>query len=470
MKIQMRLSFKIFISFLMSVTMHFYAYRGFLKYVHTMETLRLNELATLLGREYLTDGGWEKMRNNISQWWYILQLFHPPPHPDMLPHERPGSLPPAPPAGPPHPPIWIEGRLTLFDAQRQPVVGPALSAEGHTLKEIKADESIVGWLGLRKEDRLSQPLDLAFIRQQSNAIYTIGVLILLLASAITFFLSRHLLLPIQQLARGTRALTSLRFGTRINVQTGDELGQLSTDFNIMSKNLERYEQMRKQWISDISHELRTPLSILQGEIEAIQDGVREADQQVLDSLHSEVLYLARVVADLHDLSMADTGTFRLNKQPVNPFTILAETLNRFRSRFVQEQIVAQEDFATHQEISIQADPIRLEQLFSNLFENVLRYVDKPAALTIKQNHNSTDLELYFEDSGPGVPDYALECLFDRLYRVDSARTRGHGGSGLGLAICKAIVEAHDGRIMASNVPSGGLRIQIVFPLNIRAMQ
>jgi len=486
---KMKLSYKFFMAFLLTfvaltilmiATMEFYAYREFSKYVRTMEMLRLDEIAAVLCQEYRANRGWEQLKNNTLRWQYLLLPLHlqfdikgPPIPPDLLLF-KPALPPPGKKEGrpvndgsgkgPPYPPFIIEHRLTLFDAQRQPVAGPAVSTEDLTLKEIKIDENIVGWLGLKREERLSHPLNLAFIRQQSNTFYTIGAIMLLLASVVAFFMSRHLLAPIQQLAAGTKALSSLRFNTRIDVQTGDELGQLASDFNIMSKTLERYERMQKQWISDISHELRTPLSILQGEIEAIQDGIREADRQGLESLHSEVQYLNRIVYNLHDLSMADAGTFPLNRQPVNPLKVLIETLNRFRNRFSQEQITVHEDLRTGQEIILQTDPTRMEQLFSNLFENVLRYADKPGIFKIRQVFSKVNLELYFEDSGPGVPAQALEYLFDRLYRVDLSRTRTQGGSGLGLAICKAIVEAHDGKITAYNVSSGGLGIHILIPL------
>jgi two-component system sensor histidine kinase BaeS len=496
MKIQIKLSIKIFISFLltfvvltilMMVTIQFYSYRGFSKYVQKMEMLRLNELATLLAREYQTDRGWEDMRNNIprlntiSESSGLLSPHHfpkPPPPPSSRMEERltlfelnnipkSSGLPsPHHPLKPPPPPSSrMEERLTLFDLQKQPVVGPAISTKGHTLEEIKVEGNVVGWLGLKKEERLSHPLDLAFIKQQSNAVYAIGILMLLLASVVAFFLSRHLLAPIQQLANGTRELTALRFGTKIDMHTGDELGQLVSDFNVMSKALEKYEQMRKRWVSDIAHELRTPLSILQGEIEAIQDGIHEPDQQVLESLHSEVLYLKRIVADMHDLSMADSGIFRLDRESIDCLKVLAETLGRFQNRFTQELITVRYDPGIEKEVVLQTDPTRLEQLFSNLFENVLRYVDKPGALNIWQEINGKGLNIYLEDSGPGVPDHALERLFDRLYRVDVSRARAHGGSGLGLAICRAIVEAHGGEITASNATSGGLRIRITFPLD-----
>ena len=480
----MKLSIKLFISFLltfiiltvlMMATVQFYSHRDFSKYVETTEMLRLDELAALLAQEYQADRGWENIRNDASQWRYLLNFFYPPapgnsvnlpgfppsadsPHHPPPPHSRADS-----PHHPPPPPSFrMATRLTLFDSQKRPVIGPATSPKDHTLKQIEVEGRVVGWLGLKKETHLSHPLDLAFLKRQSKVFYTSGVIMLLLASMVAYFLSQHFLAPVRQLAKGTRDLAALRFGTKIDVKTRDELGQLVSDFNTMSKILERYEQMRKQWISDIAYELRTPLAILQGEIEVLQDGLRIADERALESLHAEVLYLAKIIADMHDLSMADSGTFHLNKEPIYCSKVLTETLDRYENRFTENQIIIRRDLAIEAENILRADPTRLKQLFSNLLENVLRYADKPGVLSIRLEMKDKNLEICFQDSGPGVPPSALERLFDRLYRVDVSRARTQGGSGLGLAISKTIVEAHGGEIAAMNV-SGGLRIRIVLP-------
>ncbi|MCK5202739.1 MAG: PAS domain-containing sensor histidine kinase, partial [Desulfobacterales bacterium] len=107
---------------------------------------------------------------------------------------------------------------------------------------------------------------------------------------------------------------------------------------------------------------------------------------------------------------------------------------------------------------------RLQQLFSNLLENTLRYADSPGTLKIWQERTENRLVLYFEDSGPGVPEEALARLFDRLYRVDKSRSRTRGGSGLGLSICQSIANALGGKIRAANAVSGGLRIEIELPM------
>jgi two-component system sensor histidine kinase BaeS len=222
--------------------------------------------------------------------------------------------------------------------------------------------------------------------------------------------------------------------------------------------------MRQQWISDIAHELRTPLSILLGEIEALKDGLREVNDDTLESLNSEARHLSKIVNDLHELSLADAGTLSIKKERIDPRAILEETLGHFEQSFVENHIAIEKNRTQLPPVFVIGDSGRLKQLFSNLLENTLRYADAPGTLTIGQEMVDNRLLFYFEDSGPGVPEGSLERLFDRLYRVDRSRSRTKGGSGLGLSICKSIISALGGEIRAINGKSGGLRIEIELPL------
>ena len=291
-------------------------------------------------------------------------------------------------------------------------------------------------------------------------LYIVGGGILLLAAVVAFLLSRHLLAPIRKLTAGTQALASRQFDTRIEIESKDELGQLAADFNAMAQTLEDYERMRRQWISDIAHELRTPLSILRGEIEALKDGVREVNRDALDSLYSEAKHLNKIVTDLHELSLADTGALSIQKVPVDAVAVLNKTLGRFKQRFAENQITIENNLENQPPISVIGDADRLQQLFANLLENTLRYADAPGTLKIGQESTENRWVLFFEDSGPGVPAEALDRLFDRLYRLDRSRSRAMGGSGLGLSICKSIAKALGGEIRAVNANSGGLRIEV----------
>jgi two-component system sensor histidine kinase BaeS len=180
-------------------------------------------------------------------------------------------------------------------------------------------------------------------------------------------------------------------------------------------------------------------------------------------LHFEALRLGKLVDDLYQLSLADSQDIALRKDPVKPWRILKETLESFRTQLAQRGIAIELDLEEDENTTIAGDAERLTQLFSNILENTLRYVDFPGTLRIRGNHTENLLTIYFEDSGPGVPRESLGRLFDRLYRVDRSRSRALGGSGLGLAICRQIVEGHGGRISADNSRSGGLSIRIEFP-------
>jgi two-component system sensor histidine kinase BaeS len=359
--------------------------------------------------------------------------------------------------------ISVGRRLALFDADKNRIRGAGFSTEDTIFREIRVNGQVVGFLGLLTVNRLSHPLNVDFLREQTKALVIAVVGLLLLAGMISYLLSRRLLAPVQKLAKGTRRLALFDFGTRITVRTRDELGQLAEDFNTMASTLERYESMRRRWISDIAHELRTPLSILRGEIEAMQDGLREPTPEGLQSLHSEVMRLGNLVDDLHQLSVIDSQKASPNLEAVQPVLILRQTVGSFRARLERSKIAVLQDVSAKDDVTVKGDEDRLIQLFTNLLENTLRYTDSPGELHIHDESSNGRLRLVFEDSPPGVPTDTLNRIFDRLYRVDKSRSRSLGGSGLGLAICKEIVEMHRGAISADHAETGGLRIEIEFP-------
>lgn len=367
----------------------------------------------------------------------------------------------------PHPPL-IEQRLTLFDAHQQVVAGDARSTRDHILRPIVVDGKTVGWLGLKVRRALTNPLEQTFRRRQAWTFFIVGCAVLLLSAAVSYLSARHILQPVARLTQGAHALASRKFDTRIEVHTADELGQLADDFNRMAQTLEHYERLRQQWISDISHELRTPLAILRGEIEAIQDGVREMSGSNLASLHAEVLHLEKLVNDLHALSLADTGVLSSAQAPVDVLAVLQESVDLFAPRFADAAIALALDPDPTQPIIMTGDADRLAQVFANLLENSLRYTRSPGKLRIWWKLIGPRIHLNFEDTTPGVPEEALAKVFDRLYRVDRSRARASGGSGLGLAISKGIVEAFGGEIRAAHSTLGGLRIEIVLPVRMPA--
>jgi len=402
--------------------MHFFLSKNFVGFINKMDMEILNELGNTLIIEYETHQGWNRLRDNHRLWRRLLRSIshnksferlppdfrrnnenrvprdgnfwrpHPPPDFRRNGENRDKRRPPK--AGP-------FRRIALFDVQKHLIVGNPAPLKQHQLQPIIIDEKTVGWLGMHKIKRLSKPREIEFLKRQTNAFYITGGCVLLMTALVAWWLSRHLLIPIQQLITATRALTSRQFKTKIKIHSNDELGQLADNFNIMAQTLEKYEKMRKQWLSDISHELRTPLSIMRGEIEAMQDGVREFNHEALNSLHFEVQRISRLVDDLRELSLAETNTLSFKKELINPLHILRETLKLFQTRLAQQHILVQDNLQA--DSFLQGDTDRLSQLFSNLLENTLRHVDSPGTLKIWYEQTATQISLSFIDSGPGVP-------------------------------------------------------------------
>jgi two-component system sensor histidine kinase BaeS len=287
------------------------------------------------------------------------------------------------------------------------------------------------------------------------------LVVLAIAMVAAFALARWLLEPVHALAAGTRALAAGDYDRRIAVERHDELGNLAEDFNHLAAALDQHRDARRRWGADIAHELRTPLSVLRGEIQALQDGVRAATPAALDSLNAECERLGALIEDLYQLSLADAGALEYRFDTID-LGELARDAVELQHRACAEAGLALES-AIAGNIFVRGDARRLAQLIDNLIANARRYTDAPGRVRVEVASARDVARLIVEDTPPGVPTEALPRLFDRLFRVESSRSRSAGGAGLGLAICRAIVEAHDGSIAAAPSALGGLRVTVELP-------
>ncbi len=356
-------------------------------------------------------------------------------------------------------------RIVLLDEAKSPVYGPPTLPRGLALRPLAHNGKTVGYLGMLPPRNVSDARQLRFVQEQKNAFSLIALAVVALAALLSVPLARQMVRRIRDLASATHLLASGRFDTRVSGDSSDELGQLSRDFNTLALTLEKNEAARRQWVADISHELRTPLSVLRGEIEAFQDGVREATPQAIGALHGEVMKLGRLVEDLYELSLSDLGALTYRRTDTDLGRLLRQAIDPYRHEFAGREILLEADVPPDPPFPAFADPDRLTQLFSNLLENSLKYTDGGGRLKVRIEREGRTATVHFEDSGPGVPASELPRLFDRLYRVEGSRSRATGGAGLGLAICRNIVEAHNGTIAAFPSPMGGLWVKLELPLS-----
>ena len=452
---------------------------NFLAYVNEQEKRALSQLETQLVEYYQANNGWQPLKDTPRVWNKLIAgAFRS----SMLPAngEEPFDEPPPP------PPKWHEeqavgglppprsrmrqqvdryiARVVLLDENRHLVKGNERLPVPENARALMIGNQIVGYLGLHPRQNLTEKIDMDFADRLQRTIWIVGFISLLLASVLAFGLSRHFVRPIQALRQGTRQLTDGNYTLRMARFSNDELGQLTNDFNLLAERLQQNEACRKQWIADIAHELRTPLAILRGEIEALQDGINQPDVATLASLHQEVSHLQRLVNDLYDLSMSDSGALSYRKEPCDVIALLRETLDLYSTQCHEQQLQLDTRGIGQQVMIVQGDPQRLQQLFKNLLENSLRYTDKPGQLRLAAWQSNGQVSICWQDSPLGVPDESLPRLFERLYRVESSRNRATGGAGLGLSICHNIVVAHNGTLKATHSPLGGLEICMTLPV------
>ena len=352
------------------------------------------------------------------------------------------------------------GRLILLNQEREVIIGAKELPENLIQIPINFENEVVGILALLPSNKLFENIDVQFADAQRQALYLSGFVALLIAAIISLILTQNISGPIRKLARATRSLISGEFKTRVNITNKDELGKLSRDFNILAKTLDKEAESADKWLADISHELRTPLAILKSELEAIEDGIREFDEETLNSLTHEVKRINTLVNDLYELSLSDLGAMKYQMLETDIKTNIESSIESFRDRYNEAEIDIKTDL--NEVGNILGDQHRLTQLFTNLLENTLKYTDGPGSLNINMHGLDNEIIISFSDTAPGVDEATLDKIFDRFYRVELSRSREMGGAGLGLSICSEIVDAHSGSIKAKQSSMGGLEIVLTF--------
>jgi two-component system sensor histidine kinase BaeS len=328
-------------------------------------------------------------------------------------------------------------------------------------REIRHDGRVVGVLRHYPVIRAIRDEDIAFLRAQFQHIAWAALVLLGVAGLVAPFVARRWSRPIRDIGIATERIAKGEFSVRLKPNGDDEIGQLQGNLNTMAESLERLESARKRWIAESAHELRTPLAVLRGELEALQDGVRKFDSKAVGSLQDEARHLTKLVNDLHLLAMADMGSLPCTMTQVDAAALARRMAERFVPRASERGLVLNTAIPD-QSMMLEADDDRLEQLLTNLLENSLRYTDAPGVVEVRMAQQAGVVTLTVEDTAPGVTQEQCSKLFEPLYRADSARSRKAGGSGLGLAICRAIVEAHGGKIVARPSPMGGIAVVASF--------
>jgi two-component system sensor histidine kinase BaeS len=359
----------------------------------------------------------------------------------------------------------FSARVSVLSPDGKVLAGPAFAKGQPVIEEpVLSHGKLLAKVQLIKVTRASERLDERFLSDQVVAIIVVSAMAFVLALGGILLLSRRLAAPLRAAQSATARIASGDFSVRLPEGGTDEVADLVHNINAMAGSLETLEQSRKKWLAELSHELRTPLTVLQGECEAMIDGIRPISVDAIAGLHDRALALNRIVADLHTVSLADLGALPHVFEETDAVELVQHVLSAARHRLCEHGLTA--TFADPpQSLPVRWDQGRITQMLENLLENSLRYTDPPGEIQVKLAGDADRVILHWEDSAPGVTAEDIDHLFEPLYRANRERSRQQGGSGLGLAICQAIVWAHRGMVRAEASPLGGLCILIELPVD-----
>jgi two-component system, OmpR family, sensor histidine kinase BaeS len=394
---------------------------------------------------------------------------------DMRPE---GGPPPAPPGA-----EAIAERVAIFGVDLNRLAGRPFppDAEGSLDRPLLRGGQTVGWVRMLNRKIPPDGVQTKFLRAQYFGIAGVSFCLLMLSIACAWWVARRWAEPLLAVQAASARIAKGDFTFRhpanqLNEQRTDEIGDVVRNVNQMALALHASETSRQRWIANVSHELRTPLCILQGEIEALVDGVRPANAESFVSLKEEVDHLSQLVGDLHILALSDIKALPCNFVEFDAAQMIRKIIGRFHSRLLSRELCLSFEVETSDWL-VRWDSTRIEQVLVNLLENSIRYTQSPGRLMITLGRRLDWVEISIEDSAPGVSSAALFNLFEPLYRADISRDRsveshqsGLGGSGLGLSICAAIVRAHSGEISAHDSLLGGLRVSLRLPISCQGLK
>jgi two-component system, OmpR family, sensor histidine kinase BaeS len=262
--------------------------------------------------------------------------------------------------------------------------------------------------------------------------------------------------PVGDLIEAAGRMESGSYDARVAERGPREMRSLAHAFNAMAARIQANESQRKQLLADVTHELRTPLTVMQGNVEAILDGVHPFDREHVAPLLEETRVLARLIDDLRTLSLTEAGALALHREQVDVASIARDVVTAFSDQARRGAVAL--GSSAEGPTAADVDPVRVREVLVNLVTNALRYTPSGGSVDIAVRGTDRQVEVAVRDTGTGIAPDAVGGIFDRF-----SRSTDSPGAGLGLAIAKGLVEAHGGTIRAESVPGQGTRIVFTLP-------
>ncbi len=303
--------------------------------------------------------------------------------------------------------------------------------------------------------------DLSFINTINTLILWAGVFSAALALAVGVLMSRQISNPIARVVAKAQHIAEGSYGeTIVDKSRTLEIRRLVDTVNKLADTLQKQEERSAQASSDIAHELRTPLATIQGNLEAVMDGVLELTPDRIRVLHAEILRITRLVSSLSALARYERRGAVLQKTSFDLAVLIAETIAAMQADFEAE---GKHLSFEGQSQTVCADRDQLHQVMGNLLSNAQKYTRRGDRVTVALQGEPEQVRITVRDTGIGIAAADLPYIFERFYRADPSRSRKTGGAGIGLTIVKSILTAHGGTITAQSQPEAGTEFTVTLP-------
>lgn len=306
------------------------------------------------------------------------------------------------------------------------------------------------------------------LHQFRSYLFWFAPLLLLVAAAVGYWMSRKALSPVDELVRTARDVSGTNLKSRLqNLETGDELQRLSDTLNAMLDRIEASFQRVTQFTADASHELRTPVSLIRTEAElALRRSRGEAEyQEALRHILVEAERTSSLIEQLLSLARADSGRESVQLAPVNLSPILKSVVEGWKQVASIRGLHFSADVADN-DAFVMADETWLRRLIEILLDNAFKYTPSSGSvqLSLERKNEDHNVLVSVKDSGVGIASEEHAKIFERFYRVDKARSRAEGGTGLGLSIAQWIATQHQGTISVDSTPGQGSTFRLHLPM------
>jgi two-component system phosphate regulon sensor histidine kinase PhoR len=222
--------------------------------------------------------------------------------------------------------------------------------------------------------------------------------------------------------------------------------------------MRRLETVRRDFVANVSHELRTPVAVIRANAETLMAGAKDDPAiagKLIDGLHRNAERLARILADLLDLSRLDAGQYRLELSAVPVVPVIEQALTAVEPQVARRKVSI--TVTVPDALAVRADPKALDHILVNLIDNGVKYGRPDGNVWVEARPDGDEVRIEVRDDGPGIADKHRARVFERFYRADPSRSREAGGTGLGLSIVKHLVESMSGDVgVEPNVPQGSI--------------